>query len=329
MRLKHVKTVKTRGKEYHYFNTGQRDDKENVVYTRLPDPASASFFSTYAALKAGRTKRENVRALLTVSKLIELYQKSDKFNSLATNTQKIYIISLRKIDLYFGEAPADDLTPSDVTLYMDEHSETPGAVNLVKAVIGAMYKWARKRGHATIRPVEDVDKLTIAEHEPWPPELLERGLVADNQRVRLAVNLLYFTGQRIGDAVNMRWTDIKDGHIHVVQQKTGKELDVPIHSRLQAELDATARIGFNIITRWTGAPIGPQPIRIAIKKFAGEYVPHGLRKNAVIALLEAGCSENEVGGITGQSPQMVRHYAKRINQKTLGGAAILKWEKGA
>ena len=47
----------------------------------------------------------------------------------------------------------------------------------------------------------------------------------------------------------------------------------------------------------------------------------------MIALLEAGCSENEVGGITGQSPQMVRHYAKRINQKTLGGAAILKWEK--
>lgn len=327
MRLKHVKTVKTRGKEYHYFNTGQRDDKGNVVYTRLPDPASASFFSTYAALKAGRTKRENVRQLLTVSKLIELYQKSDKFNSLAPNTQKVYIISLRKIDLYFGEAPADDLTASDVTLYMDEHSETPGAVNLVKAVIGAMYKWARKRGHATIRPVEDVDKLTIAEHEPWPAELLERGLVADNPRVRLAVNLLYFTGQRIGDAVNMRWADIKDGHIHVVQQKTGKELAVPIHSRLQAELDRTPRIGFNIITRWTGAPIGPQPIRIAIKKFAGEYVPHGLRKNAVIALLEAGCSENEVGGITGQSPQMVRHYAKRINQKTLGGAAILKWEK--
>jgi tRNA(Ile2) C34 agmatinyltransferase TiaS len=57
-----------------------------------------------------------------------------------------------------------------------------------------------------------------------------------------------------------------------------------------------------------------------------EVVPHGLRKNAVNALLEAECSTAEVSAITGQSLKMVEHYAKKRNQKRLGGSAILKFD---
>jgi hypothetical protein len=37
---------------------------------------------------------------------------------------------------------------------------------------------------------------------------------------------------------------------------------------------------------------------------------HGLRKSAVVMLLEAGATEGEVAAVTGQSMQMVAHYAK-------------------
>ena len=53
---------------------------------------------------------------------------------------------------------------------------------------------------------------------------------------------------------------------------------------------------------------------------------HGLRKSAVVMLLEAGCSDAEVGAVTGQSRSMVEHYAKRVNQGKLAAAAVLKWE---
>lgn len=36
---------------------------------------------------------------------------------------------------------------------------------------------------------------------------------------------------------------------------------------------------------------------------------HGLRKSAVVFLLEAGCADAEVAAITGQSREMVEHYA--------------------
>lgn len=53
---------------------------------------------------------------------------------------------------------------------------------------------------------------------------------------------------------------------------------------------------------------------------------HGLRKSAVVMLLEAGCTEAEVAAITGQSLVMVAHYAKQVNQGRLAAAAILKWQ---
>lgn len=43
-------------------------------------------------------------------------------------------------------------------------------------------------------------------------------------------------------------------------------------------------------------------------------------------LLEAGCTDAETAAITGQSRDMVEHYAKQVNQKRLAATAILKWE---
>jgi hypothetical protein len=47
-----------------------------------------------------------------------------------------------------------------------------------------------------------------------------------------------------------------------------------------------------------------------------QLVFHGLRKSAVVFLLEAGCTDAEVSAITGQSRNMVTHYARQLNQKS-------------
>ena len=45
------------------------------------------------------------------------------------------------------------------------------------------------------------------------------------------------TGQRLGDVLAMHRDHIQDGGIHVVQQKTKKELWVPIHPDLKPIID--------------------------------------------------------------------------------------------
>jgi len=54
---------------------------------------------------------------------------------------------------------------------------------------------------------------------------------------------------------------------------------------------------------------------------------HGLRKNAVMALVEAGCEPREIQAITGQSLQTIEHYAAKYKRERLAQAAILKLEK--
>lgn len=58
-----------------------------------------------------------------------------------------------------------------------------------------------------------------------------------------------------------------------------------------------------------------------------KVVPHGLRKNAVNAMLECDCTRDQVAAITGQSDKVISHYAKRVNQGKLAKAAIYKLER--
>ena len=64
----------------------------------------------------------------------------------------------------------------------------------------------------------------------------------------------------------------------------------------------------------------PEPHPLWPIKAAG-LVFHGLRKSAVVMLLEVGCTTAEVQAITGQSMQMVEHYAKQVSQKKLAASA--------
>lgn len=322
----YVKRVKARGNWYYYFDTGTKKDGK-TVYKRLPDPSSREFGGVYAALLGHRTRRVAPEPLMTVAKLIELYEKSPVFSKLSPASRKSYGIHLRKIEHEMGPAPAAKIEPKEVTHLMDKLAATPGTANMCLAVIGTVYKWGRRRHHVPLAcdPTRDVERLELGEHQPWPAPVLNAALANDSTRVRLATHLLYYTAQRIGDVVKMRWSDIRDGAIHVQQQKTSKVLRIPLHEALAAELEKTPRTALTILSG-----IGDQAIRAALKEHCATFglnlVPHGLRKNAVIALLEAGCSIAETASISGQTFQVVEHYAKLRDQGKLATAAVLKWQ---
>ncbi|KZY45692.1 hypothetical protein A3731_32880 [Roseovarius sp. HI0049] len=129
------------------------------------------------------------------------------------------------------------------------------------------------------------------------------------------------TGQRIGDVLNMRWSNIEDGAVWVRQSKTSKELWVPILPELQAALDAASRHSVFILTneqganRWSyrGASAAVRKVRERVG--ALDYDIHSWRYNAACELLEAGCSDDLIAAVTGQSPAMVQHYTKKVRQR--------------
>ncbi len=320
--LKYVKYVRAKGKLYAYFNTGRKVNGR-LVWASLPAPSSVEFHGSYAAMLGHRTRRETV---LTVNKLADDFEAAPEFAKLAVNTQKLYAGTLKRVREQFGKFPIDAVSRKHVREVVNNRIEGNGSKNIFLSVVGALYRFARQRDLTDAEPTKDIAAFKLGEHEPWSDELLAAGLVAEHDRTRLAINLLYYTGQRIGDVVRMRWSDYRDGAIFLTQQKGGKPMRVPVHSSLADVLDRTARKGVTIIVNHLGQPMTPQVIRRELKAFGGDVVPHGLRKNAVNALLEAGCTTAEVAAITGQTFKVVEHYARRVSQHKLGEAAILKFE---
>lgn len=325
--IKHVKYVRVKGREYAYFNTGAKKDGK-PIYARLPHPSTVGFYDSHAALVAARTKR--AQPAYTVSKLADDYEASQEFAKKAKNTRYVYRLTLDKIKLHFGDYPVNDLEREDVALVLERKIKGVGSQNLFVAVLGTLYRWGRRAGKTDLEPTKDIGKQDTGEHMAWPEQLVEEGLRSEHDRVRLAVHLLYFTGQRIGDVMKMRWSDIRGDLIHVTQQKTGKFLKIQLMTELREELARTPKRGITIITGKDGKPIGSQVVRIELKKFGEDHgytvVPHGLRKNAVISLLEAGCTVAETAAITGQTYDIVEDYARQVDQSRLGSAAILKLE---
>lgn len=329
--IQYVKRTKAKGRFYYYFDTGQTDDKGKRVWKRLPDPSDRSFTATYAAMLGHRARRDNAVAQLSLTKLIDMYQASDVFlKKKAASTQRLYRLYQAELVDKLGTAPAQKIERKDIVLLLDQMADRPGAANMVKRAGSAAYAWGRKRGHVTNDPFFEIEEMETGEHDPWPEEALKLALEAEEDLPRLAAHLLYYTAQRIGDINALTWRDVQGDYICMTQQKTGKALEIRIHEDLAKELAKHPRSLTTIIPGKAGEAKNNR-VRLALQKVVSPHgykvVPHGLRKNAVNALLEAGCSAAETAAISGQSLQMVEHYAKRRSQKKLGQTAMLKWER--
>lgn len=333
-KLPYIKPVRRRGKLYEYFITGAKVDGKPVLKRLPPRSDVHAFGQAYAGFLAHRTQRQNVESIPTLRDVSKRYQLSDKYRKRAVSTQSTYLIYLTQLEEAMGDAGIDEIERRDVQALMDKMADRPGAAAMALLVLRNLFKFSIKREwiktdpSAGVEPPEGKDE----EYEPWPEPLLEEALETSDDSIRLPVALLYYTAQRIGDVCKMRWSDIRDGHIHVRQQKTGKDLAFPIHADLAKALARIPRDTMTILHGPKGRPARAATLRAQLKAWAdkrGEaIVPHGIRKNAVNALLECGCSIAEVSSISGQTLELVEHYAKRRNNRRIGGAAILKWERG-
>lgn len=329
-KLRYLRKKVAKGSDYYYFDAGTGDDGRRIL-TPLPHIRDPRFGDCYARALAARTNRRNKQGILTLDGLIRSYEKSPKFRAKSENTKRSYSIYLAKANALFRNAVGDSwpvrvIERSDILNLMEKLADTPGAANQTVRALGAMFAWAVYTERLKESPVRDIEMYAATPHEEWPDDLLEEAL-ADPQ-VGMPVALLYFTGQRINDAIRMSWGDIKNGYMRVYVQKKDKHLRVAIMPELQAMLDRQEKPATTILTNANGTPWTQGGLRQKLQLWAKErgykVVPHGLRKNAVKSLIEAGCTHSEVMGITDQTIQMVEHYAKGVNQPMMSNSAVVK-----
>jgi integrase len=119
--------------------------------------------------------------------------------------------------------------------------------------------------------------------------------------------------------------DVSDGVVHVVQQKTGAELYVPIAPELIAAMKACPAKGLTLIGDPNGRPLsraGLSRLMRAAIRVAGlppRCVSHGLRKAAMRRLAEQDATAKQIAAISGHKTlKEIERYTKAADQKKLG-----------
>jgi hypothetical protein len=228
-----------------------------------------------------------------------------------TATEPRHVLALR--DAFADIPPADR---NKHTKPLEDYENRPAAANNLLRALSSTMTWSVPRGWIAANPCMGVKKLKGDKpYEPWKlgghlplREGGARGPVARGG-----------AGAVHGAALRRRHPDALDRHAREhdrggAGQDRQEALD-PDAQGTQACLEGCApdeRLHSD------------QHARDGLDE--QKCVFHGLRKSAVVMLLEAGCTDAEVSAITGQSREMVEHYALQVNEKKLAAAAILKWE---
>lgn len=260
-KLKFVTAFKDRhGRWWHYFRfRGQQ--------FKLPGkPGSAEYMAAYArylaAAESGTLGRKDLGYLKgSIGWGIEKFLVSDVgFRKLRPGTQRNYRRWLVTIKAEIGQFQFHDLTPIGVRAMRDGIKVKSAATTADACVMVASVLWQfaiefcqLPLGH---NPAHGVARVHTEKksHQPWPDHVVNKALVAGDATLRLALNLLLYTGQREGDVIRMKWDDIRDDEILVVQEKTGTKVWIPLHRDLKALLDQTARNGEYILNSSWGTP---------------------------------------------------------------------------
>ena len=323
VRLKHVKRVRSKGREYYYHQ---------LTHERLSDDREER---AARVLEINNTMKGTARkiALGSLADVIRKYKAAPEFTGLRKRTRRDYAGYLDLLSETWGAYPVASIERKHVLGLRDKHAATAAKANKLVTVLRIVLAFAIDRDYLRDNPAKEVKKLATGDgHATWPDWAIDRFLGSAPPMMAMALRLGLYTGQRENDVLAMSWHAYDGEQIHVVQSKTGWDGWIPAHGVLREALDSQGRVSPIILTTDTAKPFRGSNFRHhfgkAMKSAGLEGLTfHGLRYTAAARLAEAGCSLKEIAAITGhRSLSMIEKYSRDADQKRLAGAAILRLE---
>lgn len=318
------------GKLRRYFRKGGKR-----IGPLAGEPGSEEFMTAYAAYLAEKPQAAKTTLHAdSLSKLIIDFYGSRLFTDRKPSTRQLYKYALEPVAKEHGHRSASTMTVEHAEKIINKiGAARPGMGNLTRAVMRRVMQFAVKTKRRKDNPMLGIEPFKVGEHHTWTDAELKK--FEDKWRLgtrqRLAYALLLYTGQRVGDVAKMNRADVSDGLIHVVQEKTGAELWVPIHQELQRAMKACPAKGLTLVGDANGRPIKRAALsalmRSAIKQanLPSQCVSHGLRKASMRRLAESDATANQIASVSGHKTlKEVERYTKAADQKKMARQAMDK-----
>jgi len=331
--------VYVKKKIYLYFN---RDG--NLV--KLPtDPSSPEFYAAYTECLKGEVVGKSSR---TMGELSLKYFASDKFKKVAASTAAGYRSKINWIIDRCKNVQVKKMSRKVIIEMRDARKDQPVTANAILTVMKILLEYAIDLDWISFNPAKGVPNLdkNAEEREPWTDEEIAAFHDHADPRASLILELLLNTGQRLNDALSMKWSQCYDDPIagygiEVKQRKTKAKVFIPFSNRLKEAIkrldNQIDRSGSDYIIVNKKDPSKQLPVitcqvlmskvkeKIGVKKTL-----HDLRHSCAHRLAEQGLSAEAIMSITGHtSIKMVHHYCNSSKQKAQAKIAMATMDQAA
>ena len=337
--IRYVNEYQSNGKTFRYY---RRNGKRVRLHAAPGTPEFAQELAAAEALALGLQAPAPAPGIApgSLRALFAAYAESPQYKRLAPATKAEYRRAIEALYPKYGHMRVSTLPSTWVQRRQDELADTPRKANRLVAVLRLLLNWGAKRGWIDgANPTSAVDLLpTGPGHRRWTDT--EFAAMAGPQAVEIALPVLlaYYTAQRLGDVLALRWEQYDGATITLRQQKTGTPLAITAHPALKRLLDHRKRelreagqIAPAIATRPDGKAWKPDHYKhrfAAIRAALGlpdDLHFHGLRHSALSALAEAGATEKELQSVGGhKTTSSLARYTAQASQATLNASAMAK-----
>lgn len=343
MGLHKVRAKLATGERVTYFYAWRGGPRINV------DPANKrAFAAEFFRLTRGR---DDGKSRGRLADLIRLYRQSPAFTGRKESTQAGYEAMIDIIEAEYFDLPLDAIgQPGARAMFLewrDSFADTPRKADLLMSVLARILSFGLDREMIARHPLEKIGRLSDGSRRDiiWSDAQMAQFLFTAPSKLRLAMQLARWTGQRQGDLLRLTWNAFDGAHIKLRQGKSGRLVRIRVHSELKAALDRARREAAVIltptrkrggeVTAWTAD--GFRASWAAACEAAGveDVTFHDLRGTFVTLAYRSGSSIKEISEITGHSERdaeaiIRKHYLAgdsaivRLEQRNEPGAEFVK-----
>lgn len=323
------------GKVRFYFR------RPGFKQTPLPSSTSPEFWEAYNAALSGNVAIEIGAGRTTpgtINAAVVSFYNSSAYKLLAKETRRTRRNTLERFRAEHGTKRVALLQSAHIKRLLDGKVSTPFmARNFLKAIRALMQHCVEQRLRSDDPTIgiryTKIPRERQGGFETWSEQQITQFETTHEigTKARLAFALLLYTGQRRGDVLRMGRQHIANGAIKVRQQKTGVELEVPIHSDLHEIITATPNDHLTFLTTQHGEAFSPAGFSNLFRRWVkaaglpAGISAHGLRKACCRRLAEAGCSAPEISAISGHlSLREVQRYIAKADQGRMARSATTK-----
>lgn len=239
---------------------------------------------------------------------------------LKPNTMLQYEAAAERLKTILAEFEPHEVLPKHVAAIKMDLAGTPNMCNRILSFLRVVFQFALEWQLVDSNPCIGVRRHTEKKRDRYVTDAEFQALLACcSEYMRVIFEMCFLTGQRIGDVLAIRLSDISEAGIEFRQQKTGSKLIVTMTPDIQGVIDRAKALprkvrGLTLFcTRLGGKPVSYATAKDAFAKAreaagVANITIHDLRAKSLTDADGQGKDAQKLGGHTDQ--RMTARYLR-------------------